>query len=101
MRQLLDKTKHQMNNGRWENPCAFGEEVDRSNPQTTRSGQVESTSECFSWYGCDDVMAQIEPPSCRQYKPGDFLSIRPLNWDETIDLDDDDDGWADPGEPSG
>jgi hypothetical protein len=44
---------------------------------------------------------KIEPPSCRQYKPGDFLAVRPLNWDETIDEDDDDENWADPGGPSG
>jgi len=37
----------------------------------------------------------------RQYKPGDFLAIRPLNWDEIIDEDDDDDNWADPGVTSG
>jgi hypothetical protein len=27
--------------------------------------------------------------------------VRPLHWDETIDEDDDDDNWADPGAPSG
>jgi len=43
----------------------------------------------------------IEPPSCRQYKPGDFLTIRPLNWDEIINEDDDDENWVDPGAPSG
>ena len=42
----------------------------------------------------------MEPPSCRQYKPGDFLAIRPLNWDEIIDEDDDDENWADPRAPS-
>jgi len=46
-------------------------------------------------------MEEIEPPSCRQYKPGDFLAIGPLNWDETIDEDDDDDNSADPRVPSG
>ena len=39
--------------------------------------------------------------ACRQYKPGDFLAVRPLNWDEVIDEDDDDDNCADPGAPSG
>ena len=52
-------------------------------------------------YGCNDLRAKINPPSCRQYKPGDFLAVRPLNWDEIIDEDDDDDNWADPGVPSG
>jgi len=43
----------------------------------------------------------IEPPSRRQYKPGDFLAVGPLNWDEIIDEDDDDENWADPRAPSG
>jgi len=43
----------------------------------------------------------IEPPSCRQYKPGDFLAVRPLNWDEKIEEDDEDVNWADRGAPSG
>jgi len=43
----------------------------------------------------------IEPPTCRQYEPGDFLAVRPLNWDEMIDEDDDDENWADSGAPSG
>ena len=55
----------------------------------------------MSWYGSDDPKAKIELPSCQQYKPGDFLAIRPLNWDEIIDEDDDDENWADPGVLSG
>jgi len=43
----------------------------------------------------------IEPSSWWQYKPGDFLAIRPLNWDEIVDEDDDDDNWADPRAPRG
>jgi hypothetical protein len=43
----------------------------------------------------------IEPPSCRQSKPGVFQAIRPLNWDEIINEDDDDDNWADSGPLSG
>jgi len=43
----------------------------------------------------------IEPPSCRQYKPGDFLAVRPLNWDELIHEVDHNDNWADPRAPSG
>jgi hypothetical protein len=62
---------------------------------------VKRTCEHFSWYGSDDLRAKIEPPSCRHYKPGDFLAVRPLNWDEIINKDDDDENWADPGVLSG
>jgi hypothetical protein len=101
MGQAFDKTHDQMNNWKWDNPHAFGDQFDRSNPQTTSLGKVKCTSERFSWYGSDDLRAKIEPPSCRQYKPGDFLAVRPLNWDEIIDEDDDDENWEDPGAPSG
>jgi hypothetical protein len=98
---MFDKTRNQMNNWRWDNPLAFKDEVDRSNPQTTSSGKVKRTAERFSLYGSDDLRAKIEPPSCQQYKPGDFLAIRPLNWDEIIDKNDDDENWADRRAPSG
>ena len=62
---------------------------------------VELTGKRFSWYGSDDLRAKIDPPSCRQYKAGDFLSVRPLNWDEIMDEDGDDENWAHPGAPSG
>jgi len=88
---MFDKTRNQMNNWRWDNPRAFGDQVDRCNPQTTNSGKVKRTSEHFTLYGSDDHRAKIEPPSCQQYKPGDILGVRPLNWDEIIDDDDDDD----------
>jgi hypothetical protein len=101
MGQMFDKTHDQMNNWRWDNPHAFGDQVDRANPQTTRSGKVKRTGKGFSWYCSDDLRGKIEPPSCRQYKPGDFLAVRPLNWDQIIDEDDDDENWADPGAPSG
>jgi len=101
MGQKFGKTCDQINIWRWDNPRAFGDQVDCSNPQASSSGKVTSTGERFSWYGCDDPTARIEPPSCRQYKPGDFLAVRPLHWDEIIDEDDDDDNWADPGAPSG
>jgi len=101
MGQMFDKTHDQMNHWRCDNPRAFGNQVNRSNPQTTSSGMVKRTGERFSWYGSDDLRAKIELPSCRQYKPGDFLAVRPLNWDEIIDKDDDDENWADPGGPSG
>jgi len=99
--QMFDKTRNQMNNWRWDNPRAFGDQVDRSNPQKTRSGTAKCTGERFSCYGSDDLRAKIEPPSCRQYEPGDFLAVRPLNWDEIIDEDDDDENWADPGAQCG
>jgi hypothetical protein len=68
--------------------------------QTTSSGQVKLTAELFSWYGSYDHWAKIEPPYCRQYKPGDFLVVRPLNSNEIIDKEDDNDNWADPRAPS-
>jgi hypothetical protein len=52
-------------------------------------------------YGSYDLRAKIEPPRCHKYEPGDFPAVRPLNWDEIIDEDDDDENWADPGARSG
>jgi len=101
MGQIFDKTRDQMNNWRCDNPRAFKIQVNRSNPQTTSLGKVKRTGEHFSWYGSDDLRAKIEPPICRQYKPGDFLAVRRMNWDEIIDEDDDDENWADTGAPSG
>jgi len=63
--QMFDKTRDEMNNWRWDNPCAFRDQVNRSNPQTTSLGKVKRTSERFSWYGSNDLRAKIEPPSCR------------------------------------
>ena len=90
-----------MNNWGWNNCRAFGDEVDHLNLQTTRSGLLKLTGQCFSWYGTDDLRAKIEPPSCRQYKPGNFLAITQLYWDEIINEDEDDENWADSGAPSG
>jgi hypothetical protein len=101
MGQMFDKTRDQMNNWRWDNPQAFGDQINRSNPQTTSSGKVTRTGEQFSWSGSDDLRTKIEPSSCRQYKPGNFLAVIRLNWDEIIDEADDDENWADPGPPSG
>jgi hypothetical protein len=101
MSQMFHKTRDQMNNWRLDNPRAFGDQDEGSNPQTTSSGMVKRTGQRFSWYGSNARRAKIELPSCRQYNPGDFLAIRPLNWDETIDEEDDDENWADPGGPSG
>jgi hypothetical protein len=41
MEQMFDKTSEQMNNWRCGNPHAFGDQVDRSNAQTTSLGKVE------------------------------------------------------------
>ena len=99
--QMFDINHDQMNDWRWDNHRAVGDQVDPSNPKTTSSGRVERTGECFSWYGSDALRAKIESPSCQLYKPGDFLAIRQLNWDEIIDEDDDDENWSDPGVSSG
>jgi len=101
MGQMFGKTRDHINNWRWDNPHAFRDQVERSNPQTTSSGKVKRTGEHFSWYCSDDLRAKFEPPSCQQYKPGDFLAVGPLNWDEIIDEDGDDENWADPGGSSG
>jgi len=90
-----------MINWRWDNLRAFRDQVNCSNPQTTSSGKVKHTGERFSLYGSDELRVKIEPPSYRQYKPGDFLAVRPLNWDEIFEEDDDDENWADPRVPSG
>ena len=93
-------TCDQVINWRWAKPRAFGDELDRSNPQTTNLGNVECTSKRFSRYDSDYLRAMIEPPSCRPFKPGDFLAVRPLNCDEIINEDDDDENWVDCGAPS-
>jgi hypothetical protein len=101
MGQLFHKTHHHMNNWKCDNPHALGDQVYHSDPQKTRLGIVKRTGECFSSYGRDDLRAKIEPPSCRQYKPGDVLAVRPLDCDKIIDQNDDDENWADPGALSG
>jgi hypothetical protein len=84
-----------MNNWRWDNPRAFKDQVDLPNPQTISTGKITRTSERFSWYGSDDLRANIEPTCCRQYKQGNFLAVRPLNWDVIIEEDDNDENWVD------
>jgi hypothetical protein len=98
---MLETTRNQVNIWRRDNPRGFREQVDCTNPRTTTFGQVERTGECFSRYRSYDLREQIEPPSCRQYKPGDFLAVRPQNWNEIIAEDDDNENWADPGRLSG
>jgi len=82
--QMFDKTCDQMNNWRWVNPRAFGDQPDSFIFQTTISGKFNHTGECFSWYGSDDHRAMFEPPSCRQCKRGDLLAVRLLDWDVII-----------------
>jgi hypothetical protein len=101
MVQMFDKTRDQMNNWRWDNPCGLEDQVDRLNPHTTSLGKVQPTSEHFSWYGTDDLRVMIEAPSRRQYKPGDFSAVRRLNCDEIIDEDEVDDNGVDARGPSG
>jgi len=101
MRQMFDKTRNQMNNWGWKYLRTFVDQVNPSNPQTTSSGKVTRAGEHFSSYGRDDFRAKIEPPSCWQYKPGDFLAVRPLNCDDIIDDNDDDENWVDSGAPGG
>ena len=98
---MVDQTRYQMNSWRWGNPRAFGDQVDRSNPQRTSSGKYEHTIKRSSWYGSDDLGATIEQPSSRQFKPGYFLAVISLNWGETIDEDVDDETGADSRAPSG
>jgi len=97
MGQMFDKTRDQTNNCRWDNPRALRDQLDRSNPQTTSSGKDECKCERFSFSGSDDLRSKIEPQCCRQYKPCDILAVGPLNSDEIIAEDDDDENWPDPG----
>ena len=39
--------------------------------------------------------------SCWQYKPGDFLAVRRLNYDAILDDAEDDNNWVDPRQQSG
>jgi len=101
MGQMFDKTRDQMNNWRWDNHQVFRDQVDLSNQETTNSGMVKRTGEHFSWYSCNDLKVMIEPPSCGQYKPGNFLAGRQLNWAEIIVEDDDNQNGEDDGAPCG
>jgi len=85
----------------WDNPCAFTDQVDLSNHQTTSLGKVKLTGKHFSWYCSDDLRAIIEQPSCLQYKPGDLLAVRTQYWDVIIDEYENDENWADAAASSG
>jgi len=99
MGQMFDITCDQMNNWKGDNPGGGRDHVDLSNVQTTSLGKVKRIGEHLSWYGSYDRRAKIQPPSCWHYKPGRFLAVGPLNWEEIIDKDDDDDNWPDPAAP--
>ena len=101
MGQMFDKTHHQMDNWRWDDLHAFGDQVDLSNQSTTSLGMFKRTGERYSWYGSDDLRAMIEPPGCWQYMPSNFLAIGLLNSHEIINKDEDDQNWAHLTAPSG
>jgi len=101
MGQMFDKTRNQIDNRSWDHFSAFQDHIDHSNPQTTSLEKVKFTGQGSSWYDSNDLWAKLEPPRCLQYKPGNFLAIRPLNWDEMIDKDDDDENWVDHRAPTG
>lgn len=52
--------------------------------------------EYYSWYGSDDHRAKMDPPSSQQNKPCDFVVGKPLNWDEIIDDDPENENWVSP-----
>jgi len=95
MGQMFHITRDKMNNWRWDNHHAFGDQVDRSHPHTISSANVQRNCESSPWYGREDPRANIEASMCRQYKPGYVLPIGPLTWHEIIDEDDDDEHWVD------
>jgi hypothetical protein len=78
MGHMFDKTRDQLNNWRWDNPQAFGDVVDRSNPQYTKSGKIKRTGARFKWYGSSDFAAKMEPPTCREHDPADFVALAPI-----------------------
>jgi hypothetical protein len=98
---MFEKTPYQMNNWSWDNPSAFGVQFDPSNLQITHLGKIQATAKRVSWYSSDDRRAKIEPPSFRQYISGDILGVRPLNQNEKMDNDNNDENWTDPRVPSG
>jgi hypothetical protein len=61
--QMCDTTCDQISNRRWDNPHAFGDQPNQSNPQSPSSGKLKRTGKRFSSYGSDDLRAKIEPIS--------------------------------------
>lgn len=91
---MFDKPRYQMDNWRRDNPHAISDQDNCCNPQRTSAEKVKCTGHHFSSYGRNDLLAKVDLPSYRQYKPGDFLAIKLLNCNETIDKDDGDENWA-------
>lgn len=98
---MIGNPHNQINNCRWDNPHTFDDQVNCSNLQTNSLGKDTFAVQCFSLYSSSDLSATIEMPSFQQYKPGDLLAVRLLNWDEITDQDDDDWSLVDPGSLSG
>jgi hypothetical protein len=96
MGEMFDTNHDQRSHWRWDYPHDFGDQVDCSNPQTASWGKVTATLERVSWYGGDHFGTKRDLPSSWQFKTGDFLAVRPLNWDEIINKADHDENWADP-----
>jgi hypothetical protein len=67
---MFDTTRNRMNNWRGDNPCAFGDQVDRSNTHTTSSGKVKRTADGFSSYSSDDNWADPGALSGGRSRPG-------------------------------
>jgi len=79
MSHRFDKTHEQMNNWRRYNPEAFGDPIVELPTERTRSGKWKPTGKQIKWYGTADLMAKLEPPSCRGGKaPASFLALQPV-----------------------
>jgi hypothetical protein len=92
----MSHTSHNhMNIWRWDNPRAFGDQGNCTISQSTSLGKVKCTGEHFSLYGTNDFRVNLVLPSRQPFKPGDFLTVRPLKWNEIINKDDDAENWAD------
>jgi hypothetical protein len=83
-----------MNNSRWDNHCAFADQVDHIEVQTTCWGKVQLTSERDFWNGSDDLGANSALRRLHQFNPENFHQVRPVNWDELMIKDGDDENWG-------
>jgi len=93
----IQRSNEQLEEGQ---PLCLRDKVNRSNLQTTRLGKIKPTGERFARYSSDDLSEKIEPPSGQQYKPGDILTVGPLNWNEIIEGNNAIENWVYPGAPS-
>jgi hypothetical protein len=101
MRQLVDTTSDQGNNWRGDNHRAFEDQVDCSDPFKTSSGASVRHCMHFGLYSSNKLRINIQQPGCRHDKPGEVLVVRPLNLDEKIDNQDDNEKSRNSGEPIG